>query len=386
MGRRMNDRDCPAAGPELPSEARHVVRHRVTDAHHHPRWAGVEALHAGAKPVVLDKAEICRSGKSATTHMQQLLAGMGKATDLAAYQRSLPLAAEVAGGKLAALREADSLLAQLTARSATAPSGTAAALAAMKHEMAALNLGVAKSLAHLGPARMMGGFQGAMAALMEAAESDREMLCSDFPFKWVLGLPINTVRALYERWKARDVDGMYRLLTVELVDNDDAEAFAANCREIPLIRAHADIMADALWAHQQGRYSLSVLASMTQTEGILRGIGVAVGAMPTPDGPAKYWSIGQVLKQSEVAMARTAETPETGRPGCRVGSLKGMFSGPFLAFMIDEFFKRRRNPVLHGNKTDYATVEFSAECLLALNEVIQCAVEVQEWLHGREET
>ena len=82
-------------------------------------------------------------------------------------------------------------------------------------------------------------------------------------------------------------------------------------------------------------------------------------------------------------MARTAEVPETERSGGRVGSLKGMFSGPFLSFMIDEFFKHRRNPVLHGNRTDYATVEFSAECLLALNEVVQCAVEVQEWLDAR---
>lgn len=336
-----------------------------------------------AKAELICQAEIVWQAKSAAASLKDIVVGAGKATNLAAYQRSLPLAAVVAGGKLAGLRETDSLLAQLTACKTTPPSGTVAALAAMKHEMAALNMGVTKSLANLGPTKMMGGFQGAMAALMESTPDFADMRESEFPFRWALTLPFHALGCIYQKWKARDLEGMYRLLTAELIDDETAEAIRDGCRSVKLIEARADFIADVIWAHQCGKYTLSVPAAMAQTEGILRNIGKAVGAIgPPADGPCR--SVRQVLNQSVRKMAELAAHADGEVAERRLPSLKGMYSGPFLTFLVDDYFRQRRNPVMHGNTTDYATAELSAECLLALNEVIDCAVDVQHWVEARE--
>jgi len=336
-----------------------------------------------SKAQLASEAEIAWQAKSAVASVRDLIAGMGKAESLAAYQRSLPLAAAVAGGKLAALREMDSSLSEMVALKSAPPSGTTAALAAMKDEMAALNTGVAKALAQLGPTKMMGGYQGAMAAPLQATPDLKGMRESDFPLKWALTIPFHTLGTLYERWRAGDFDEMYHLLTVELVDNETAEEFAANCRSLPLISARADILADALWAHQQGKYALSVPVAMIQTEGILRSIGEAVGA--TQRGHRSHRPIREVLAASAETMAELTAMANGGGEGRRLPSLKGMYSGPFLSFLADDYFSQRRNPLMHGNMTDYATAELSAMCLLAMNEVIDCAVDVQHWLQAREE-
>lgn len=121
------------------------------------------------------------------------------------------------------------------------------------------------------------------------------------------------------------------------------------------VRKAAPIARDVLWAHREGRFTLSVPAALALIEGSLRRHGFSCGLLVSET---------QVLgKNGRVREADVATVVKLVFPPC---SLPVVF---FVRFLTERLFNQR-NPILHGNDVTYPTEVWSAQCILALNEVM----------------
>lgn len=234
---------------------------------------------------------------------------------------------------------------------------------------------VAAGISRLSSSRALAGFAALVAPLASLADDIGEMEDSKFPFKWAGSLPLPLARRLFELWDQGDVLAMHQLLTEGLLDEPIGQTILDECRECALVGPATDIIADAFWAHMQGKYSLSIPALMAQTEGVIRRIAVEVGAMATVQGTGRHWTISTVLG----ATRGTIEAKIAAAGGSQPTGFVGPLFGPFLAFMEKQYFRSRRNPVTHGNNVEYARLDLSCECVLALYEAVDAARTVMQW-------
>jgi hypothetical protein len=191
---------------------------------------------------------------------------------------------------------------------------------------------------------------------LETVKEMDEIDDSDFPYKWLGALPLSTYRWLFRLYKAGKIQ--------------DVEAYLLGCMRTPKVldefrktfqsniafQDSLHIIEDAVWAHQQGKYTLSIPALMPQVEGIIRRMG---DALKVPKIKA-YSSCGKKKRRPLYIAEVLHEIRKQKHDG---------FFGFFTEHLIQTFFSKQRNPILHGNEPHYGTEQLSAECLWVLYEL-----------------
>jgi hypothetical protein len=256
--------------------------------------------------------------------------------------------------------------------------------------MSAFERGITGALARVPTERFLPAYISSVVPMMshladrlgETARTIHEVEESDFPFKWAGSLPAHLLLRMFEEWKAGDLEGMYAILVHEAFADEDAEAIVAICRECPVAEPVTGLVADAVWAHQQGKFSLSVPVFMAQTEGVVRRVALHLGVIQDLDGSTQstdWQRVGRVLELIEERLgAQQGQLPLSGT-GARWSPWPPPLFGAFVGFLREHYFKDLRNPVMHGNVVDYGTEELSVECGLALYEALESAKSIHEW-------
>lgn len=203
-----------------------------------------------------------------------------------------------------------------------------------------------------------------IAKAMETAQEEfEEMERSDFPYSWLGSLPLSTIRHLYRLWKEGKDTGVREYLLKDLRDGKSHEYLLSKFSGRELMVPSLSMIRDALWAHAQGKWTLSIPAFMPQIEGTIRRMGLLGGVLEdlehyrNKDGKIVEAKVGQVINWLQ----------EKHR----------VFFGLFVSYLAEKFFKQHRNPILHGLEAEYASEELSAECILALNELANACEEME---------
>ena len=190
---------------------------------------------------------------------------------------------------------------------------------------------------------------------LELADEEKIIRRKEFksiPFLFAGFLTLQEMRLLKEKWEAGDIDYIkhfvFRLLNSPAVQTNILSSF----KDDPSMSEYLPVVKDALLAHKERRYTLSIPALFPVIEGVLL---------------KKYGSdyIESTCKRCRRPFWRTApriltklKSKYKGMPGSMVRRRTALISHLITRFSID------RNPILHGSMVDYASEELSAALIL----------------------
>jgi hypothetical protein len=307
--------------------------------------------------------------QEAARRQSELVAKAMSAPDPVRWRNQLPHLALSAADALNAAREAHrTLLGKVVPK----PYGVDWAKHQVQDALAKYQRSLSAGIWAKGLQHPLLSFHAAVAPVLqlmaEGGVCPEEVEKSGFPFGWAGMLPAEVVIEMYRLWANGDVGGSREVL-VEAVGREElADDILSSCRGLEVAVPNPRLVEDALWAHREGRFSLSVPVLMAQTEGLVRRTAVALELMrdlsgSTPGRP--YTRVGRVLALVEGELARQF------RAGIH-SSAAAPFR-PFLDYLRRAQFGTHRNPIMHGTECWYGTPELSATCIAALYEALDLA-------------
>jgi len=193
-------------------------------------------------------------------------------------------------------------------------------------------------------------------ALYELSKFLEEPEFKDFEYNWLIFLPIDVMRQLYEMHKMGKDNKIKQLLLQASKDKEYLGKFNEEMNASSLFKPRIAIIQDAINAHKAGKYSLSIPVFLAQIEGVL-------------------WDYAE--KQS---IAAGTEITEKSGKKIKVTSAKPLVKDTRLRDLISEnvatYFLERvytkdfRHSVLHGRNVDYNKEENSMKLLLFIRALL----------------
>jgi len=102
----------------------------------------------------------------------------------------------------------------------------------------------------------------------EIVESVNELEASDFEFKWVDFLVVGLRDELYEIYQEKGEEQVVSVLS-DLLDDEDLDAILSQVDSRYLRGERENLLRDAISAHNEGRYGLSIPTGLTQIDGAI---------------------------------------------------------------------------------------------------------------------
>ncbi len=117
----------------------------------------------------------------------------------------------------------------------------------------------------------------------EIVESVNELEASDFEFKWVDFLVAGLRDELYEIYQEKGEEQVVSVLS-ELLDNEETiDAILSQVDSRYLRGDREDLLRDAISAHNEGRYGLSIPTALTQIDGAIIEVAADLGIWELDD-------------------------------------------------------------------------------------------------------
>jgi len=176
-----------------------------------------------------------------------------------------------------------------------------------------------------------------------------------FEYNWLSSFPFREFWRLYRHHKEGRPEVAEASILATLQSSDAMDWLISNVESCRTLVPSSTILKDAIWAHTQQKYTLSVPAILPQIEGALRRRALELGVLVDlrmrrmPDGKLHKADVAYIVRKLCPARHR----------------LKAFF----VSFLTGKLF-RERNPILHGNDPEYGTELMSAQCILAVNEIV----------------
>lgn len=178
----------------------------------------------------------------------------------------------------------------------------------------------------------------------------------DFEYNWLIFLPIDVMRQLYEMHKMGKDNEVKQLLIRASKNNGYLDQFTEEMKISSLFKPRIAIIQDAINAHKTGRYSLSIPVFLAQIEGILWDIAekenIARGTKITKKSGKKVevTSAKQLVKDTR---------------------LRDLMSETVANYFLNEvYIENFRHGVLHGRNVDYDKEENSMNLLLFIRALL----------------
>jgi len=179
---------------------------------------------------------------------------------------------------------------------------------------------------------------------------------SDFEYKWLGSISIELTNVLEDEYKRNGNEGV-RLFLIELFrDEDNMNSFKELFKETPDYKIRKQIIDDALQAHVEGKFTLSIPVLLAQCDGIL------IHAVKKAE---KYQRKDKKVNTKKIVEDKKIEIEK------------------HLANQLEKMYGKRRHEILHGtnpyyfiNKKDYGE-ELSIKTILTLFEVLNLASEIK---------
>ncbi len=191
--------------------------------------------------------------------------------------------------------------------------------------------------------------------LLRAHEVTEALSEDGYEWRWLGSLSLPLHCELLRITRDEGPAAARRYLIRMVAEEELLEELATRGGEVDCVRPSADVIRDALNAHGEQRYALSIPALMPQLEGSIRRL---------------------YREKCNVTDVQAGIDPNTGRDAHKMPTvLKGLMKPDnilfefFITHLTENFFRKSRNPVLHGRHPNYASPELSTECVLALYEL-----------------
>lgn len=178
----------------------------------------------------------------------------------------------------------------------------------------------------------------------------------NFEYNWLVFLPFDTMLKLYEMYKVGKSAEVKKLLIDACKDKKYLEEFIEKMKTSSLLSPRISIIQDAIAAHEDGRYSLSVPVLLTQVEGVLWDYaekqGIAAGTRITTKTGKKF-------------------NAKSARPLVEDTTVRDSMSDDLANYFLDKVYtKDFRHGILHGRKIDYSNEENSTNLLLLMRAIM----------------
>ena len=174
-------------------------------------------------------------------------------------------------------------------------------------------------------------------------EELEEIKKSDFEFKWLNEITHGVFLELYGVYKEEGNQAAAELLAEQLRDEDDIEEFKEHFSTFNEYAERKQIVDEALDAHAEGRYALSVPALLSQLDGVFIDTALDIGVYAEEDDPIGV----QVVNKGE-------ESPQ---------HIPGIHE-EYREYYASLWGKRVN--ILHGKETDFSNNELLSAKLIWL--------------------
>lgn len=174
-----------------------------------------------------------------------------------------------------------------------------------------------------------------------------------FEYNWIDFCPSNIIFKLYEEYKKGNEDKVKEYFTKMFQNNDNIEKLKNKFKKEDLFLSRIDIIGDALDAHLDGKYTLSIPILLSQIDGII------------------IKKFGYILKGKYKGTCSTCGKSNSPMPNAKnialelLKEIDDSESSYYLEF-IKKDYNEHRIPILHGRKIDYADPHYSTKLILAL--------------------
>jgi len=180
--------------------------------------------------------------------------------------------------------------------------------------------------------------------IADLADRYREIEESDFEFKWLSNVKHGDFMQLYREYCDEGNDAAAELLAAQLRDEEDIEGFKLYLRSFNEYDERQGIIEEALDAHAEGRYALSIPSLLTQLDGIFIDLALNIGLW-RPDHDVTGVA---VVNKGEGSPRHISETDEE-----------------FRDYYSSRLWPNRVE-ILHGKRIDYADDELLSAKLIWL--------------------
>lgn len=195
--------------------------------------------------------------------------------------------------------------------------------------------------------------------ILEATQFLREPEFKSFEFNWLIFLPVDKTKLLYEMHKAGKDDEIRKLLTEFGRSREGLDQLITEINNIDVFKLRAKIIKDAFDAHLARTYTLSIPVLLAQIEGIL-------WALANKKGIAKGTTI--TLRTGRKSDATSA------RPLVAETEIYHIISEYLADYFLDRLYTEDfRHGILHGRIVDYASEENSVKLILFVRALLEVA-------------
>lgn len=180
-----------------------------------------------------------------------------------------------------------------------------------------------------------------------------------FEYNWLGLTPYNLMKKLYEEYKKGNEEEVKKFFFKMLNKRSNIEKIKNNLKKSDIFKSRLDIIEDALDAHLDGKYTLSIPILLSQIDGIM------------------IKELGDILK----GKYKGKKCPECGRYFSPIPNAKNIAlellneldwenSSYYLKFIKNDYNKNRI-PIVHGLKTDYPDPHYSTKLILVLYKLFE---------------
>jgi hypothetical protein len=184
----------------------------------------------------------------------------------------------------------------------------------------------------------------ALEPISELAEQYREIEESDFEFKWLSNVKHAAFMQLYREYREEGNEAAAELLAAQLSEEEDIEGFKEYFRSFDEYEERQEIIDQALDAHAEGRYALSIPVILSQLEGVIIDAALDIGIWRHDED---VYGV-KVVGKGEGSPKHISEIDDA-----------------FRDYYQSHFWPNRTD-ILHGERTDYADDEILSAKLIWL--------------------
>jgi hypothetical protein len=209
-------------------------------------------------------------------------------------------------------------------------------------------------------------FEKSYLSILNLVEEMDEIEKSDFEYKWLGEMPYSDLKELYyiHKTKGKDAVNSYFLHFFKQEENISKLIEFLQTDQYFAPRIH--ILQDALYAHLNSKYTLSIPVLYSQIDGIVVDVAVAGGIkrieIKDKTNPKKPKIVFQTSDGSRVRNYDFANVID------EYNEIKGFFFDKLAKYLKDDLYFER-NDILHGRKIDYNTETNSMRLILILLEL-----------------
>lgn len=185
-------------------------------------------------------------------------------------------------------------------------------------------------------------FKTNLEPFLELKQQYDEIRESDFEFKWLRDVRHDRFMDLYEVYKEQGNEAAGKVLAAQLRDEEDIEDFKEYFASFDEYSDRQPIVDEALDAHVEGRYALSIPALLSQLDGIFIDTALELGLYTEDDDPTGV----QVVNKGEGSPQHIPEIQDE-----------------YRRYYASQLWGRRVE-ILHGKDTDFSDNELLSAKLI----------------------